>query len=298
MKAILTFLFVLIFASVLFAADKPANRMDNYIAVFDLEAHENVEKGVSFPLTESIRRELVKSGKYEVIDRGNMNKILGEQKFQLSGCVSGQCIVEAGQLLGVGRIIAGSVSKIGKTYYLSLSLINVKTGKIEDSSEDTCKCEVDELIDSSKRLVKRLLGEQIASSAPPEATAAVISSRGTESGAINISERDEKKRLFAGMWRALTSDNIYKSDGEEFICVSETSKAPGFLGKVNLTDIRKKGNVWVARNATYRPNGELAEWIEVVLERKGNMVVKTFSYEDAKKYGGGSNVTYYEKVGD
>lgn len=157
MKTIVALCFLLLSASLLYAEDKPATRMDNYIAVFDLDTVD-VDKKISHPLTESIRRELVLSGKYEVIDRGNMNKILGEQKFQMSGCVSGQCIVEAGQLLGVGKIVAGSVSMIGKTYYLSLSLINVKTGKIENISEDKCECRVEDLIDSSKRLARKLLG--------------------------------------------------------------------------------------------------------------------------------------------
>jgi len=139
---------------------KPIKRIDTMIAVFDLEARGKVDKDISYPLSESIRREVFKSGKWELIDRGNMDKMLGEQKFQLSGCVTGQCIVEAGQMLGVGKIVAGSVSLIGKTYYLSLSLINAETGKIEAQSEDKCKCELDELIDSSKRLVKKLMGEK------------------------------------------------------------------------------------------------------------------------------------------
>lgn len=164
-KAILIVL-MLIFASTISAADNPAQKskakkiMDNYVAVFDLEVSDGVNKSISRPLSESIRRELVSTGKYDVIDRGNMNKILGEQKFQMSGCVQGECIVEAGQLLGVGKIIAGTVSLVGKTYYLSLSLINVETGKIEKVSEDKCKCEVDDLIDSSKRLAKKLMGEK------------------------------------------------------------------------------------------------------------------------------------------
>ena len=141
---------------------KAVKRIDTMIAVFDLEITEGVTKGISRPLSESIRREIVMSGRYEVIDRGNMNKILGEQKFQLSGCASGECIVEAGQLLGVGKIVTGSIGLVGKTYYLSLSVINVETGKIENVSEDKCECRLDDLIDSSKRLVKKLLGAQIA----------------------------------------------------------------------------------------------------------------------------------------
>ena len=139
------------------AEEKPkaVKLIDTMLAVFDLEITEGVTRGISRPLSESIRREIVMSGRYEVIDRGNMNKILGEQKFQLSGCAAGECIVEAGQLLGVGKIVTGSIGLVGKTYYLSLSVINVETGKIENSSEDKCKCEIDDLIDSSKRLVKK-----------------------------------------------------------------------------------------------------------------------------------------------
>ena len=181
------------------AADKPENtetqkpvkRLDTMIAVFDLEARGKVDKDISYPLTESIRREIVKSGKYEVIDRSNMDKVLGEQKLQLSGCVSGECIVEAGQLLGVGRIITGSVSLIGSTYYLSLSLVNVETGKIEDVSEDKCKCEIDDLIDSSKRLVKRLMGEKVES--PKEATGFPVKEQTSKSFSLEEMEQDMKR---------------------------------------------------------------------------------------------------------
>lgn len=160
MKKALIIIFIIAFASTAFSAllgeppeaaekkPKGPKLMDNYIAVFDIET-EGVDKKISRPLTESIRRELVMSGRYKVIDRGNMNKILGEQKLQFSGCVAGQCIVEAGQLLGVGKIITGSVNIVGKTYYLTLSLINVESGKIENVSEDECKCEVDDLIKST-----------------------------------------------------------------------------------------------------------------------------------------------------
>ena len=151
--SVVLFGLILIFASPSFSAEKsekteipkPIKRIDTMIAVFDLETSGNVDKYVSRPLSESIRREVFKSGKWELIDRGNMDKMLGEQKFSLSGCVEGQCIVEAGQMLGVGKIVAGSVSLIGKTYYLSLTLINAETGKIEAQSEDECKCEIDDL---------------------------------------------------------------------------------------------------------------------------------------------------------
>jgi len=133
--------------------------VDNYLAVFDFEVTTG-DKGISRPLADRVIHVFSQSEKYEVIDRGNMNKILGEQKFQMSGCVAQECKVEAGQILGVGKIVNGSVGLVGKTYYLTLQLIDVKTGKVELSAEDVCKCEIDDLLGSTMKLAKKLLGEK------------------------------------------------------------------------------------------------------------------------------------------
>jgi curli production assembly/transport component CsgG len=155
----LLLLMMFIAATAATAEDSPSKLIDKYIAVFDLDAV-GVSSDLPRPLTDSIRQVLMESNAYELIERSQMNRILAEQKFQLSGCLSGSCTVEAGQILGVGKIVTGSVSRVGQTYYLSLQLLNVGTGKIEKTSEDTCrKCAEDDLIDASKRLARRLLGK-------------------------------------------------------------------------------------------------------------------------------------------
>lgn len=80
----------------------------------------------------------------------------------MTGCTSKECAVEAGQLLGVGKIIVGSVSIVGKTYLLSLSLVNVETGKVELVEDQECKCEVDDLIQLSKQVAGKLMGTSVA----------------------------------------------------------------------------------------------------------------------------------------
>jgi formylglycine-generating enzyme len=179
---VLTLLFLAAGTSV--ASEKAKiKRVDSYLAVIDVEAIGKVEKDIGRPLTDSIRREIVKSGKYEVMDRGNMDKILKEQAFQMSGCTSKECAVEAGQLLGVGKIVVGSVSLVGKTYLLSLSLVNVETGKVEMAEDQECKCEVDDLISLSKLVSARLVGSSVAS-APSErpAGSATIDAFAREAG--------------------------------------------------------------------------------------------------------------------
>jgi sulfatase modifying factor 1 len=148
---------------------KTIKRVDSMLAVFDFDVQGDIDKSIARSLAESVRIEIVNSGKYEVIDRSNMNKILKEQAFQMTGCVAKECAVEAGQMLGVGKIVVGTVGLIGKTYYLTLALVNVETGKTEIVKDEECKCEVDALIATSKRVAKGLMGQ-----APqPEATIAV-----------------------------------------------------------------------------------------------------------------------------
>jgi len=56
---------------------------------------------------------LVKSGKYTVIERQNLDKILSEQKLGASGLVTPQSAAQIGKLLGVELAIIGSVTEFG-----------------------------------------------------------------------------------------------------------------------------------------------------------------------------------------
>ena len=185
-KALFVLLFMTLTVSGALASEKmnksEIKTVDNYVAIFDFEVTTG-DKGISRPLADRVIHVFSQSDKYEVIDRGNMNKILGEQKFQMSGCVAQECKVEAGQILGVGKIVNGSVGIVGKTYYLTLQLIDVKTGKVELSAEDVCRCEIDDLLGSTMKLAKKLLGEKVEQSvakAPATATVAIPKPSGPE----------------------------------------------------------------------------------------------------------------------
>ena len=102
------------------------------IAVMDLDA-KGIAKDEASVLTDKLRGELFQTGQFQVIERSVMDEILKEQGFQQTGCTSKECAVEAGQLIGVQFMVAGSIGRIEKTYLLSVRLINVATGKIEKS---------------------------------------------------------------------------------------------------------------------------------------------------------------------
>ena len=152
---------VCIMAAGIGAEDQPEKRVMNYLAVMDLNCGKVVSKDNCAVLTDIVIDELVKLKQYTVIDRANRDKILSETGFQMTGCVDDSCTIEAGRILGVGKIVVGKVSKLGQTYIVGLQLLNVETAAVEHSSRDRCKkCELDNLIDTTMNAARKLMGEK------------------------------------------------------------------------------------------------------------------------------------------
>ena len=78
------------------------------IAVFNLE-NDNMEKTQIKAITTRLESEIVKIGKYRVVERDRLNKIAQEQEFQYSGMVKDKA-VEIGALVGANYILIGSIT--------------------------------------------------------------------------------------------------------------------------------------------------------------------------------------------
>ena len=115
------------------------------IGVLDLIS-ENVPEAELRVLTDRLRHELFTTGRFRVMERERMQDILKEQGFQQSGCFATECVVDVGQLIGVRKMVAGSVGKIEDVYTLSLRLINVETGAVERTAVKDCKCSLTDVL--------------------------------------------------------------------------------------------------------------------------------------------------------
>jgi TolB-like protein len=102
--------------------------------MLNLAVSELISQGVSASdsavISDMLRAELVKTKKFNVIEKQNMEKILAEQAFQQSGCTSEECAVKLGKLLNVHRMIVGSFGKLMDKYFVSLRVVNVETGAV------------------------------------------------------------------------------------------------------------------------------------------------------------------------
>lgn len=130
------------------------------IAVIDFEAR-GIAPHEAAIIAERVRGNLVKSGLYKVMERGQMEAVLQEQGFQNSGaCTDASCVVEMGQLLAVKKILNGSVGKIGSMYTVDIKVIDIKTGQITLTHSEDVKGSVESvLLEAVPRITERLTKE-------------------------------------------------------------------------------------------------------------------------------------------
>lgn len=93
-----------------FAADKPR------IAILEFENKADNQywwHGGAAAIQDVFVTELVKSGKFRVIDRERLDALMREKNLSLSGAVDPSTAVRAGKLLGVEYFLVGSITEYG-----------------------------------------------------------------------------------------------------------------------------------------------------------------------------------------
>ncbi|MFC1628845.1 PEGA domain-containing protein [Gemmatimonadota bacterium] len=101
------------------------------IGVLDLDAN-GVEDTEARAISERLRIWLGRTGVFEVIERNQMESIMNEIGFQVSGaCDTDECVVQIGQVLGASKMVAGSVSKVGTLYSLQVRIIDIASSRID-----------------------------------------------------------------------------------------------------------------------------------------------------------------------
>ncbi|MEK7764746.1 MAG: SUMF1/EgtB/PvdO family nonheme iron enzyme [bacterium] len=125
-------------------------------AVLDFEAV-NTSAGDAAVVVSFVRSALVKTRLYSVVERRRMERVLSEQAFQQTGCTTSECAVKLGKLLNARKVIAGSLSVLGKERYLNIRLVDVETGEIENEETSVAFSNKEAPV-VAEALVRRLLG--------------------------------------------------------------------------------------------------------------------------------------------
>ena len=125
------------------------------VAVSDFSG-KNVPAEDASIFSDMVRSDMVKLNKVNVIDKGNMDKLLAESKFQQTGATTTDYAVKLGKILNVQKVVVGSLSRMEGSYYVNANYVDVETAKIERSEMLQCK-ESGELMNVADELTTNLL---------------------------------------------------------------------------------------------------------------------------------------------
>jgi curli biogenesis system outer membrane secretion channel CsgG len=105
-----------LFSSTSFAQKKRVAVMDfDYGTVRSVvQAYFGTDQDVGKGISDLLEQKLVQDGKYTVVDRNTMDKILKEQNFSNSDRVDASSAAKIGHILGVNCIIVGTITQFGR----------------------------------------------------------------------------------------------------------------------------------------------------------------------------------------
>lgn len=114
-----------------------------------------------------------KTNKFTVVDRINMDEILKEQKFQLSGCTKTDCAVEVGKILNVKYMVMGSIKKFEKKYTVNIRVVDIESSEIILADMDKCNSE-SEIVATLKTVVENISINKVFSENMKQNTIAIL----------------------------------------------------------------------------------------------------------------------------
>jgi len=132
------------------------------IAVLDTVLAAGIDPAAGALVTSKIEEEFVNQKKYKVLDRANIERVLGEKEFQLSsGIVKNEEIRQAGEYLGADFVVVASVSRIGQTFMISAKMIDVSSGEIAAQTSAERAGKIDLLLEIAREVGVRLAGTAV-----------------------------------------------------------------------------------------------------------------------------------------
>jgi|GEM_PF-2358243 len=97
------------------------------------------DEGYGDMVSEMLITGLIKTGRYEVLERSQIKQILSERQFSEVDVVVGESAVTAGRMLRVKYLVIGSVAKIQNLTEVDVRFIDTETGKALLAENASCQ---------------------------------------------------------------------------------------------------------------------------------------------------------------
>ena len=110
--------------------DNNAKFPGNKIVVYEFQDIGGRLKAEGRVVAERLTTKLVRTGEFEVIERGRLESVLQELNLSASGVIDEKTAIKAGEILGAGAIVTGTLVRIGGKFEINARAITVAGGKI------------------------------------------------------------------------------------------------------------------------------------------------------------------------
>jgi hypothetical protein len=122
------------------------------IAVMDFDAN-GADAQIGRAVSDMVRTRIGEGENVKIVERAQIDRIIKEQDFQISDRVDPATAVRLGRMLGAGKIIFGSVSKLDTRFTINVRSVDIETGAVDGEREITCEpCGVSGLQEAVVRL--------------------------------------------------------------------------------------------------------------------------------------------------
>ena len=136
---------------------KPSAAIMNFTTENNANALEQYTSSILF-------EQFFSSGKMRLVERENIDKLLSEQNFQLSGTVDDDTAKSIGKIIGVDYVCYGTIMELGEFLRISGKIVNIQTGEIVSVASVNAPKDatVSALLGSSSRTVASSQTESVA----------------------------------------------------------------------------------------------------------------------------------------
>ena len=123
-----------------------------------------VEASLLIAAYEDLETKLIETNRFIVIDRSTRESRMSELKYQRSGCVTDECIIEIGRELSANYVVNGSINKIGKSFQINIKLVDMEQGEMTEKVTERVKGGEEELFDGIEKLSLELVRRIVSAS--------------------------------------------------------------------------------------------------------------------------------------
>jgi len=195
---------------------KSGESLKKVLAVLDFEGYKFLKGKADLKMSDMLTTSLVKSGRFELVERNKIDKVFKEQNLGMSGMVDESSAAEVGKLLGAEYVVFGSITYADRveeqkfSYNLwrtkvtiDVRAVNTTTGKILLSESSTGEVETKVVVTGN--------GVKIGGMNDWSATFAEASRKAIDKVAIQIS----KLEPLVGFVLNVESDQVIIDIGDE-----------------------------------------------------------------------------------